>query len=870
MRAAYQAPPAVCGQWAEIYPGGRVGAGQVALPEQFLPELVGWLRDPSCLLVGAETSFDILVPCTTADLTHKHMARELGLDPECPGTSLLELFVDALDANRVTDVFIRQKLIDLARGCYRYERNIDGTTTGVNKYNLADLAKRVAGIHMPGESKHCAVCGKNPKGCPACPWRMRYAELRGMPVAQWPREAYEYAALDPVATAAVWVGQLRPSTKIETNFPGVSVSDVLAGEFEEMRAALPLKAMSAYGLRTDPGAVALFEANVREQYAAVSETLVKAGLLRREYKRDREALKAFIAREGLERHFQTTDGAGLPAWSFAKDCFTAATHAIGMNDERSELLWLWHAGDAADPDLLAAGLSFVKETKNTKAAHALVIWAHTSTGAPCVPDVFMTDGGESGKPVPKTDKDSLLVAADLVESALARGRYDHMPGGSDRAQEAAEALRDYAELGHLTKQLSTDIPVLKSGAEVPIHTRYETTLETERASSSSPNVQNQARGGKVKCRACKGKGKTEAGPCVKCDGEGSRDLPGTRECFVPRKGWVLIDADYSMLEIYALAQVCLWELGFSGMAEALNPNQPGGAKDVHLIVASQILGMSYAEAKVIYKDDTHPRQGEVKNARNAGKAVNFGRPGGLSAKTMRSYAVKSYGVNLPVNAPPENPDAPNWTDIIRKWNETWTEMPAYFSYVDRQESYPNSGLYNVRYPSPATGARAGLDGYRALATYCAACNTKYQRTGARVAKRALWKVFKACYTRTAPGAFEPVYLDGMVVGRQPVLFGCRPDNFIHDQIMCEAPEERAHRAGQALAALMNEAGREICPDVPPSTEPVLCRRWSKNAAERREPCGTCGAAEHEKCVKGCAVGTGRRVLIPWDDERLAG
>lgn len=27
MRAAYQAPPMVCGQWAEVHPGGRVGAG---------------------------------------------------------------------------------------------------------------------------------------------------------------------------------------------------------------------------------------------------------------------------------------------------------------------------------------------------------------------------------------------------------------------------------------------------------------------------------------------------------------------------------------------------------------------------------------------------------------------------------------------------------------------------------------------------------------------------------------------------------------------------------------------------------------------------------------------------------------------------
>ena len=106
--------------------------------------------------------------------------------------------------------------------------------------------------------------------------------------------------------------------------------------------------------------------------------------------------------------------------------------------------------------------------------------------------------------------------------------------------------------------------------------------------------------------------------------------------------------------------------------------------------------------------------------------------------------------------------------------------------------------------------------------------------GAQVAKRALWYVFRACYTQGAPGSAE--------------LFGCRPNNFIHDQIMCEVPEHRANEAAHALGELMRVAALDLMPDVPMKMDPILCRRWSKNA-------------------KGVRDDSGR--LVPWEDARLA-
>ena len=44
----------------------------------------------------------------------------------------------------------------------------------------------------------------------------------------------------------------------------------------------------------------------------------------------------------------------------------------------------------------------------------------------------------------------------------------------------------------------------------------------------------------------------------------------TRECFVPRPGHVWCSVDYSAIELSTLAQVCLWTVGHSRLAEAIN------------------------------------------------------------------------------------------------------------------------------------------------------------------------------------------------------------------------------------------------------------------------------------------------------------
>jgi hypothetical protein len=153
----------------------------------------------------------------------------------------------------------------------------------------------------------------------------------------------------------------------------------------------------------------------------------------------------------------------------------------------------------------------------------------------CKPD--KNKNGHVPKGTRKMDKDTLELAASYIEQQAQSGFVQ-----KEYAEVLAENLRLYGELGHLAKQLHTDIPILLRGAHEPIHTRFESILETMRTSSSGPNVQNQARGGESKCPECEGQGYCGFQvKCVRCKGKGKIERPGARECFVPRPGWVLID-----------------------------------------------------------------------------------------------------------------------------------------------------------------------------------------------------------------------------------------------------------------------------------------------------------------------------------------
>lgn len=271
--------------------------------------------------------------------------------------------------------------------------------------------------------------------------------------------------------------------------------------------------------------------------------------------------------------------------------------------------------------------------------------------------------------------------------------------------------------------------------------------------------------------------------------------PGIRECFVARDGYLFAEADYPQLELYTLAQYCVSTFGKSVLADVLN-----AGLDPHLEFGARIVGLPYEEAGRARKDPTHPRHGEVKKARDLAKAFNFGKPGGLGAPKFQLFAKKTYGIELSL-------------EQIKAYSATWF---ATFPEMTQHFGRANQLCDNER--NLADVVTLFTNRHRGRATYCAACNNPFQALGSDCAKEAAWQIAKAQYV--TPGHD---------------LYGTRTVAFVHDEFILEVPEDldTADRAARALARTMVEAANKYLPDVPialDKMEPLLMKRWSKNAA----------------------------------------
>lgn len=331
-------------------------------------------------------------------------------------------------------------------------------------------------------------------------------------------------------------------------------------------------------------------------------------------------------------------------------------------------------------------------------------------------------------------------------------------------------LVQYAKSTSLKTVLSKDIPALELGITTPIHSYFDSLLETGRTSSSRPNIQNVRR------------------------------LPGIRECFIPRAGYVFLSSDFGGLELCTLAQVLVTFFKRSRLADALNAGW-----DPHLMIAEKILAWDYQTIEKIKKAGAGSdcisgktaikcacRYCQVDDARQCGKVANFGFPGGLGPDGLVAYALMGYGVRLTVAEARR---------LKGFWLATWPEMRDYFNMVTAETS--------VDFPLIR---QLFADRYRGNPTYNAACNTYFQGMGADLAKDAGWHIVKACY-----------------VGYDSPLWGCRPVNFVHDEFILEAPEHRAHEAAIELPKVMKARAKVWLPDVTIKCETLLMRRWSKKA-----------------------------------------
>lgn len=495
-------PPPICLSYCQIVPSA-IGGWQKG-PSDVLPFFRGkgvaldavecWLEQ-GAFLIGANVAYDVLTTIVGAYQRSKAF-----------GDKLFALFVKAYDEDRIADVFIRQKLLDLSFGSYRHEGN----------YNLKDLSRRFLGKERA-------------KGDES--WQKRFNELEFLEPKAYPFEAREYSLEDSLDTADIWIcqnssahGGLRDA-RLARNFPG---KNPLVDEFRQTRAALALYATSAYGLRTDPEGVKAFEIATHEAYEEVKAELIEAGLIRREYARDAELAEKYINAKGFGKYFGQTPSGGLSLKG--KDL-------LATGDPNLKQLANWKFLSEFDKAALVdAGLARCDESRDKKEASRRIFLAYAR------PEELGLEG--EPREVPRTKG---WAPYKIGKDGRPRGNPAHTPDSMECVALDKDAcvvsedpiMEKYAEFVSLDKTLSTDIKALHQGVAWPIHARFENILETGRVSASKPNTMNPPR------------------------------KPGARECYTARNDTCLIDCDFPSLELSTLAQACYWSFGYSIIGDTL-------------------------------------------------------------------------------------------------------------------------------------------------------------------------------------------------------------------------------------------------------------------------------------------------------------
>ena len=287
------------------------------------------------------------------------------------------------------------------------------------------------------------------------------------------------------------------------------------------------------------------------------------------------------------------------------------------------------------------------------------------------------------------------------------------------APEIIEPLLRYRQLAKLNSTYVEGLLRLVDG-QGRVHSTFDqTATATGRISSSEPNLQN------IPVR-------TEEG----------REI---REAFLPREGWVLLDADYSQIELRLMAH-------FSGDPALIDAFRKG--EDIHARTASEIFDV--------------PPEWVTPELRSRAKAVNFGLIYGIS------------GFGLSRNTGVSRREA---ADFIEKYFRTY---PGVKRFMDRtaaegaDRGYAETLMGRRRYLPELKSPKAPIREFGKRA----AMNTPVQGTAADIIKLAMVRVDRA---------LREAGLQSRLILQ------------VHDELLLECPPEEADRAAKLLQEAMEDA-----------------------------------------------------------------
>jgi len=426
-----------------------------------------------------------------------------------------------------------------------------------------------------------------------------------------------------------------------------------------------------------------------------------------------------------------------------------------------------------EPNLREAGLLKKNGKRDTKAAVRLMV--QSAVERKNIEGLHITTSGEEQLIGEFRDN-----YEGFIKQAHAKGQWVSVSSASC-LESGNPLLIQYGVYSKLSNMVNGAVKQLEAGTWLPIQTYFDPLMETGRTSSSGPNIQNVRRGINL------------VNP-FDLDQQ-LKFQPDPRECFVAREGYVLLACDYHGAENHTLAQCCYSLFGFSKMADALNQG-----KDLHIWVASFILGCGYDEAKARYQN----KDPEAKRARQLAKVANFGFPGGCGPARLVAFAL-SMGVDL---------DFFTAQELKNTWLDAYPELRKYFNHISSCET--DDGWYYVNHVnSPRV---------RGKASFTAACNSYFQGLASDGAKAALWEATRRQWCNP-----------------QSALYGTYTVNFVHDEIILECPVRKLEAAARELQQVMVECFNRYTPDVPVSTSAEAALHWKKDMAPVFGRCDERGA-----------------------------
>ena len=286
------------------------------------------------------------------------------------------------------------------------------------------------------------------------------------------------------------------------------------------------------------------------------------------------------------------------------------------------------------------------------------------------------------------------------------------------APEVIEPLLRYRQLAKLNgTYVEGLLPLMDRNGRV--HSYFDQVgTATGRISSSEPNLQN------IPVRTKEGK--------------------ELRKAFIPRKGWIFLDADYSQIELRLMAH-------FSGDPALVNAFRNG--EDIHTRTASEIFDV--------------PLEWVTPELRSRAKAVNFGL----------IYGISGFGLSRN-------------TGVSRREAETFIEKyfekyPGVKRFMDEaaskgiRDGYAETMMGRRRYLPELKSTNANIREFGKRA----AMNTPIQGTAADIIKLAMVRVDEA------------LQKDNM---RSRLILQ------VHDELLLECPPEEMDKASELLRKAMEE------------------------------------------------------------------